>query len=409
MALQTDFLKYIQSAGSGNGSNKTAEKIVGGAVPFLNCVFDPNATQDTKAKSIVDFAIGTLLALGCGEETKASKEVSSNEKDAANLEDSVKTTTETTNRKVEEILEKIDQKIAAIQENIKKIDEQNQKREEYQAKIDEQKAIIEENKKVLNDSSATKKERTEALNNIKNAGKAIDDLTIEIESLMATIEEVTQVVEQSQEETQEQGQEIEDVIEDATAQTQSDIQEAASQQTTNVASSAEGATNNVQGAAAEAEAITLETTSTASSWIPIVGAFTGAAGQATAAKLQQTATDQFGAGATRITGAARNISTIMNTYNLAANNLFNFQNYTSYAVGMISDADDVSQSFYSVCEPLGAWCSQAAELEGEGETITQAADEAQKELEAQDEDAQNDGTGSAELFNYDTEKLKIEV
>ena len=410
MAPNIDFSKYL------SGTSLSKDQLMNKGLNTLGTLAGNNS-NDSKIQAAADFTISFLLALGCGENQNAQNEVGNNDDAANNIENAVQTASENTNQQVEELVSKMMDKIEEIEKYIEQIEEKGEEKEEYEQKIQELKTTIEQNKAIVNDPSSSHDEKMAAINNIKAASGEIDQLITTVQSVLDAIAVSKDGVDNAQSESSDNADQVNNVIDEGTQALQEAASDAAAQQTINAGTAAKGVVNETTGTAAETAAATLEVSSNAFEFIPFVGSILGATGNATATKLFQTASDQFGASATRIGGSANTIKTVMGTVSLITSNLGEFGNYANYAIGLMDNALNLSDNFYSVCKPIGEWYEAAAEVSGEGEAINEAADEAlaildnetPEETDSEGEENNNqisNNEGNA-IFNYDLDNLEL--
>ena len=362
--------------GTSSASGNDYLNSVWGLVQDGQSAVEGNDQQKAQAiTNMVQKLMSMIMSLGTNENSKATKEVSNNDNKANQVNQNADKTAEEVKSKVDEIVGNIKSGTADIQKAIAQIEEiggnQNDI-EEAQKAVLKQAEIIEENLRIINNGVSNTDAKQEALKNIKEASKAITELTNKMsfltEDAQTKIQEQNAIIENSTNELANFVIDAATTISNGTNDLKGFVQNAAQQMVTNTATGTTGAANEVVGA-------TATTSGSATSIIPIFG-------QTASTKLMQIGADQTAAGATRIGGSAKTLASLTQAIGKMGSNIQgitglvgNVQSESDNAVSLVGD---YQTKLDSIITATGSWSQVAdantdltsaiAEYEGQGES-----------------------------------------
>ncbi len=349
------------SVGSaGAGSSNYVNSIWGLAQEGQNAI---NGNDTQKAQAIVDMVqnlLGMLSSLGTNETSKANKEVNKNDKAASDVENGAKASADKTQAEIESIKNDIKNNNTDIKTALAKIQELGGNQEDItkaQEAVKEQIRVIDENLRIINDGVSNQEAKDNALKAIKTASIAISNITSTIVFLTKenqdAIQEQTGIVENAANNISSLVEKSVSTISNGTVDLQSYIQNAGQQIVTNTTSSTTGASNQIVGAEATAMG-------SSTSWIPGVNV--------SAAKFLQIGADQTMAGGVRISGAAKNISSLTKAIGTIGGDLSNIVGSTQEIQGVGSEATELLGQYQtklsSIITATGSW-SQVVDANNE--------------------------------------------
>ena len=385
----------VGSAGAGSSSNYV-NSIWGLAQEGQNAI---NGGDSQKAQAIVNMVqnlLGMLSSLGTNETSKANKEVNKNDKAASDVENGAKASADKTQAEIDSIVNDIATNTTDISAALSEIEKLGGSQEDIQTAqkaVEKQVEIIEENLRIVNDGVSSPEAKDDALANIKQASADIASITSEMVFLAGESQEALQeqnkIVENAVNNIASLVEKSVSTISNGTVDLQSFIQNAGQQIVTNTKSSTVGVKNEFLGTKAT-------TIGTSTSWIPGVNVST--------AKFLQIGADQTMAGGVRISGAAKNISSLTKAIGTIGSDLSNIVGSTQNIQGVGASATDLIGQYQtklsSIITATGSW-SQVVDANNE---LNQAI----AEYEGQDIDytkpfdSKNNATEQARQTSYQT-------
>ncbi len=399
MAITTNLnLSYLDKTGRVSGSNSS----------------DNNDGAEL-VQGIVTNLFDLLKLFGANESGTADADVRTGTNDAGTLQAAAKNTAETTNASAQVLIANLENLQLEIQEKIDSIKDDEDKKKDFQDDLNDSKRIILDNKEILNKPDSTPSERVEALRTVRGESEKMQVLSGQVETVAKGIQTKSEAVQGLSDTSGELKDNIDLTITQGQQQLNQNLQQAQTQAANASKMEVKGGVNEGTSVAAKTEAQTLRATAKASSFVPVAGGGLSAAEEATAQKLDQVSVDQGGAGKSRIAGAAQILQQLTTSIGSINSDLAGFANFTNSALGLATGNTDLASNFNNMFGQIGSWFEQGTELEDQGKTIAQAADEAGEKLgiNTDDKNADNvdgdnsnsDKTSDEQIFNPDLKVL----
>lgn len=390
-----NFLQFIpKDGGDSNKSSAAGQQFAQQTWAAGGVFVDANSTDEQKLQAATSTVTSLLQLFGANEAGAASQEVGENERTANELNQSIKTTTDNTNAIVNEQIEKIKEIANKIQETLDKVEKENEEKQEHQKQLQEFLETIDNNKAILESADINtpegKQQRKDALNNLRQASEGINKLSEAIKTLQTSTEKESEEVEDLGTEQTDVDTNIETAIQDGNSQLEATTSRIAAEQTKNTATATKGTANEATSVAAKTAAETTRAAAKGSSWIPFAGGAAQAAAEILAQKYDSISND-FGqaGGVFRIPGAAKTMANLSASELTRQSSLTMFADLSSYALGESDGAKAISQSFYSILEPIGQWLEEAEGTEAQAEKLNGAVETVAEQIEEQPTEEQN--------------------
>lgn len=400
-----NFLQYIPKEGGSSAESGTVNfaQAAGQTWAAGGLFIDANASEEQKVQAVSSTITSLLKLFGANEAGAANKEVQENEQAAANLNESIRTTAENTNSKVNELVSQMQNVAANIQAQLDKINDDNKEKEEQQKKLQEHLETIDLCKGILENANSTSAERTVAIEKLKAAGKGITEISQAIAKIQANSEDEQDQVEDLSSDQTDINDQVDTTIQGSTQQMEVAASKVSTQQATNTTTQVTGTVNETTSATAKATAASVRAAAQSSSFIPIVGSAASASGEALALKLDQVSGDQKRAALSRIPSAVQTLAKVAASEIARQTSLTDFANLSAYALGASDEASAISNTFYSFLEPIGAWL-EADNTEDQADKLNSATQTASEQVEAQKEAEENSSNTVNSPQNNDSQQ-----
>lgn len=353
---------------------------------------DAEKTEATK-ELVTTVAKSIFLVL---DKTIGAKEkTAENAQAARNLDNDAKDIKTRTYARAEKVISKIEENAARVAALLEELDKTSQEVIEYQKQLEGQKNIIETNKAILNDPNKSRKERIEALNNIKTAGDAISDLESAVLAYTEQAEALSAGLEDATSENEDLNTAGEETIQDGSSKIQQVVSQGAGEVTQTVTSTATQGTKDI------AEGTAQVATGTSMLATPA----TAALGE----KYIIQGNNSITAGGIETAQSAITIGDITSTLSFGMRTIGQINTFgNTITSGYGNNANLLGQlgtTLAPFITTLGSWTS----IEGTGaEFVAQAEQEiANLDGDKNSDGNQDEATGNADLF--DTKKLKLET
>ena len=405
-----NFLQYIPKEGGSSESGTVNFAQAAGQTWAAGGLFvDANAGEGEKVEAAASTITSLLKLFGANEAGAASREAHENEQAASNLDESIRTTAENTNSKVNELISQMQNVAANIQAQLDKISDDNEEKEEQQKKLQEHLETINICKGILENPNSTSAERTVAIEKLKAAGRGIAEISQAIAKIQSNSEDEQEQVEDLSSDQTDIDAQVDTTIQDSTQQMQDAASEVSTQQATNTTTQVTGTVNGTTSASAKTAATSVRAAAQSSSFIPIVGSAASASGEALAQKLDQVSADQGQAAQSRIPSAVQTLAKVAASEIIRQTSLTDFANLSAYALGASDEASAISNTFYSFLEPIGSWLAEADNTEDQADELNSATQTASEQVEAQTEAEGNGSTDSSPQQGDGTVELNFET
>ena len=408
--IGADLLQYIPKEGGSSESSAVNFAQAAGQTWAAGGLFvDANAGEGEKVEAAASTITSLLKLFGANEAGAASREAHENEQAASNLDESIRTTAENTNSKVNELISQMQNVAANIQAQLDKISDDNEEKEEQQKKLQEHLETINICKGILENPNSTSAERTVAIEKLKTAGRCIAEISQAIAKIQSNSEDEQEQVEDLSSDQTDIDAQVDTTIQDSTQQMQDAASEVSTQQATNTTTQVTGTVNGTTSASAKTAAASVRAAAQSSSFIPIVGSAASASGEALAQKLDQVSADQGQAAQSRIPSAVQTLAKVAASEIMRQTSLTDFANLSAYALGASDEASAISNTFYSFLEPIGAWLAEADNTEDQADKLNSATQTASEQVESQKEAEGNGSTDSSSQQGDGTVELNFET
>lgn len=308
---------------------------------------------------------------------QSSKVINDGEEKSKEIVNNAETTIEAALATAQGNLENIDRALA----DLEKLEGEHTK---LQTQLEDKRREIENAMTIINDPKRTETEKKGAIAEIDMAQEEIGGLLQGVADLKPKIDEENEIVVENQDDVEAITENIDETQEEA----QGDLAFVQNNTMTSiVANQTFETTGEVMTTVGQEMEIAAETAEVAEVVSPVAGA--------AADKMKDMARDMQDGGDVLTTGGGENITLANTTLTGIDTGIGTIDSYTSTVGSYNSDLSDFTGSFYQESEDLLASCDNWTPVE-----------EAKDELEEQVEEYQ---TNPDEEFEFDAEKLKIEV